>query len=178
MIDLTALQMVRDIVAIFGVIAGLTYYFLTVRNANKARKTQIVMQLRNDIQSRENNIEIIKLYSMEWDNFEDFRAKYDSTVNPENYSLRAHLWGFHEAVGYMLFQGLIDVETVYNILGSYQTLITWNKFKEVILEQRKFYDNPHWYRWFEYLASEISKERVRQGILTDITDADGWITRK
>ncbi len=75
MIDPVSLQMVRDIVAIFGVIAGLTYYFLTVRNANKARKTQLVMQLRNDIQSRENNIEISKLYLMEWDSFEDFRAR-------------------------------------------------------------------------------------------------------
>jgi hypothetical protein len=178
MIDPVSLQMIRDVVTIFGVIAGLTYYLLTVRNANKARKTQIVMQLRNDIQSRENNLENTKLYFMEWDSFEDFYTKYDATVNPENYALRAHLWGFYESVGYMLYQGLIDVETVYNILGSYQTLVTWNKFRDVILEQRKFYDNPHWYRWFEYLASEISKERVRQGLPPDISDADKIYTRK
>ena len=34
------LSVFRDLVAIFGVIGGFSYYFLTVQNANKARKIQ------------------------------------------------------------------------------------------------------------------------------------------
>jgi hypothetical protein len=46
MVDLAMLQVVRDFVAIFGVIAGFSYYVLTVRNASKARKVQTLMQTR------------------------------------------------------------------------------------------------------------------------------------
>lgn len=38
MVDLTMLQVVRDLVAIFGVIAGFSYYVLTVRNAQRTRE--------------------------------------------------------------------------------------------------------------------------------------------
>ena len=47
MIDLATLQIVRDFVAIFGVIAGLTYYIMNVRNARKARQTQLYMPIYN-----------------------------------------------------------------------------------------------------------------------------------
>jgi hypothetical protein len=159
------LSTIRDLVAIFGVLAGLSYYILTVRNATKSRKTQLVMMLRNQIQSRDSSVENMRVMDMEWDSFEDFRAKYDSTINVENYSARTALWGSYDSVGYMLYQRLIDAETVYNMLGSHQTLLVWNKFKGIIHEQRKFYNNPHWYRWMEYLASQVSKERVRQDLL-------------
>jgi len=41
MIDPVTLQMVRDVVAIFGVIAGFTYYVLTVRNSQRMQKMQL-----------------------------------------------------------------------------------------------------------------------------------------
>ena len=39
------LSVIRDLVAIFGVIAGFTYYVLSVRNANRSRQTQIFMPI-------------------------------------------------------------------------------------------------------------------------------------
>jgi len=42
MVDLAMLQVVRDLVAIFGVIAGFSYYVMTVRNVNKARWKDIL----------------------------------------------------------------------------------------------------------------------------------------
>ena len=53
MITPTTVSMIRDIVAIFGVIAGFTYYVMTVRNAEKARKIQLVTQISN-LTSEEN----------------------------------------------------------------------------------------------------------------------------
>ena len=51
MVDPVTLQMVRDVVAIFGVIAGFTYYMMVVRNAGISRKTQVVLDLRNNLYS-------------------------------------------------------------------------------------------------------------------------------
>ena len=35
------LSVIRDLVAIFGVITGLSYYIMTVRNTRKAREAQV-----------------------------------------------------------------------------------------------------------------------------------------
>ena len=39
------LSVIRDLVAIFGVIAGFSYYVVTVRNQNRARQAQLFMQI-------------------------------------------------------------------------------------------------------------------------------------
>jgi len=41
MIDVSV---IRDLVAIFGVIAGFSYYVITVRNTNRARRKDIIFQ--------------------------------------------------------------------------------------------------------------------------------------
>ena len=41
MVDPVTLQMVRDVVAIFGVIAGFTYYVLTVRSSQRTQRQQL-----------------------------------------------------------------------------------------------------------------------------------------
>jgi len=54
MVDLLMLQVVRDLVAIFGVIAGFTYYVLTVRNAQKTRRALLFTQIYSDFTRPEN----------------------------------------------------------------------------------------------------------------------------
>jgi hypothetical protein len=49
MVDLSMLQVVGDIVAIFGVIAGVSCYAMTVRNAEKSRRTQLMLQARKEV---------------------------------------------------------------------------------------------------------------------------------
>jgi hypothetical protein len=166
------LSVVRDLVAIFGVIAGLTYYVFVVRNAGISRKTQVVLDLRNTLYSFETNRKIVELLSMTWEDFEDFQRKYDSTVNPDNFAKRWMVFMRFEGMGYMLHLGLVDIDTIFNLIGSYVILQLWQKYEPIIKEQRKFYNEPHWYRWWEYLASEISKKRVELGLPENITDTD------
>jgi hypothetical protein len=49
MVDLSMLQVVGDIVAVFWVIAGVRYYVMTVRNAEKSRRTQLMLQVREEV---------------------------------------------------------------------------------------------------------------------------------
>jgi hypothetical protein len=171
------LSVIRDLVAIFGVIAGFSYYVMTVRNASKARKTQLVSRLREELMTVEGGLIRMELLEMEWTDFDDFDAKYDSTVNPENYAKRFLWWGIYQEVGYLLREGLVDINTVYNLIGGHNSLILWTKFESIIIEQRKKYRDPSWFTYFEYFADEIKKYRVKQGLPSDITDADGYITR-
>lgn len=177
LIELSALQAFREVVTIVGVIAGLTYYVLTVQNANKARKIQLTLRMAGQWQDREVSLLSLELLEMRWEDYEDFRRKYDSTVNHDNYSKRTSLFNIFSEIGYLLKQNLVDIDTVYDITGGYSPLLMWNKFRPIILKQREIYVDPTRNQWFEYLVTELSRERVKRGLAPDITDADGYYTK-
>lgn len=89
MIDIST---IRDFVAIFGVIAGFSYYVLTVRNAQKshrlAEESRQIQVITNFIQTEEAYGRIIELMNMEWTDYDEFERKYGSDNNPENYVKR------------------------------------------------------------------------------------------
>ena len=78
------LSTVRDLVAIFGVIAGFTYYVITVRNAQKTRQTQTLMQLYQTRYSPEGVKRLWAIMSMEWTDFDDWMKKYSPSRNKES----------------------------------------------------------------------------------------------
>ena len=176
MIELSTLQAVREVVTIVGVIAGLSYYFLTVQNANKSRRVQLALRLASQFQDKENSIDSLQLGEMQWEDFDDFQRKYDSTVNPENYAKRAKLFYMFSETGYLLNQRLIDIKTVYEITGGTSPFLVWNKFESIIFKQREFYEDPQMFKWFEYMIAELSKERVRRGLRPNIIDPDRFYT--
>jgi len=177
MVDLAMLQVVRDLVAIFGVIAGFTYYVMTVRNNNKARKTQQLLLLHQRWFEKETQRDLIELNEMEWDDYDDFLEKYDSAVNPDNFSKRTFLWNYMDGLGYLLSQNLIDIESVYYLMSGFVPEFMWRKWEPILIERRKRYNNPDLYIWFEYLANEIKKMRVKRGLASETIDVDGYLKK-
>jgi len=68
--------MVRDLVTIFGVIAGFTYYVLTVRNAQKARQTQMFMPIYSRVLDSEYRRHFSDIRVWEWKDYDDWEEKY------------------------------------------------------------------------------------------------------
>lgn len=176
MITPTTVSMIRDIVTIFGVIAGFTYYVLTVRNTIRARKTQVVLNLSNALFSDGMNRKYLSLLSMQWEDFDDFRKKYDSTVNPDHFAIRWYLWKFYDNLGYMLKQNIVDVDMVYNLVGGPSFDQFWEKFEPIIFEQRILYDDPSWFRWWEYMVGEVRKYRDAHNLSSSSLGPDIYTT--
>jgi hypothetical protein len=159
---------IRDFVTIFGVIAGFSYYVLTVRNTNRARKTQVVLNLSNLMYSEETNRKYLSLLSMQWEDFDDFLRKYDSTINPDHFAIRWRQWTFYNNLGYMLNQKIVDVDMVYNMVGGPSAVQFWDKFRPIVMEQRKMYNDPSWFKWWEYLMEEIHKYREENNLTSNL----------
>ena len=176
MVEIT-FSVVLQLLQTVGILVGIVYYLTTMSNSRKASKTQIVSRIREQISSTEIAQIFFDLLEMEWKDFDDFTAKYDSTVDPENASKRMMVWGWYQELGYMIHEGLVDVDTVYNLIGGHNSLLCWTKFEPIILEQRKKFRDPSYFKFFEYFADEIKKYRVSQGIEAEITDADGYVNR-
>ena len=170
------LSVIRDLVTIVGVLAGLTYYIMTVRNQNKARQTQTLMQLRERWLDKEWTADYVELLESNWDDYDDYLKKYDSAVNRDHYTKRYRMWTFYDGIGYHLHKGLIDRESVYHLMQGLGAGMQWRKWKSVIEEYRRRYDNPDWWIWFEYLADEESKMRGERGHSPLTTDVDGYFT--
>jgi len=171
MVEITY-QVVLSTLQTIALIVGIIYYLIIMRNSNKARRIQIVENLnkeRNDLEFNQIGVELL---SMQWTDFEDFRKKYDSTTNPENFAKRWKWWSYWDGIGYMLHEGLIDVESIYNIIGSLPVIQHWMKFQPIIVAQREYYKEPHWFIWWEYLFDEITKKRENLGLKIELTNPD------
>ena len=177
MVEITY-QMLLSTVQTLSLVIGIIYYLTIMRNADKVRKTQLVSHISEKWWSPGTEKMAIELLEMEWIDFDDFVRNYDSTVNKDNYAKRFHTWGIYQEIGYMLYKGFVDIETVYSLMGGHNSLLLWTKFEPIILAQRKKYRDPSWFQYFEYFGNELKKFRVQQGLEAEIFDADGYTTRQ
>ena len=158
------LSVIRDLVAIFGVIAGFTYYVLTVRNAQKSRRTDTFMRLYQSRHNPQTHQRFWKLMALEWEDFDDFMNRLGPEVNPEMAALRTSLWSEYDGIGMLVQDSMIDLNTVYRMM--YQAIVmVWYKYETIIKGLREMEDGPgpSYYMNFEYLANELIKIRKKNG---------------
>jgi len=168
MVDLAMLQVVRDLVAIFGVIAGFSYYVLTVRNAQKARQTTTLMQLYQTRYDIEGTVRFWKLLALQWDDFEDYMERYGPVSKPEDVEVRALFsaeGAFYDGLGIMLKKGIVDLDSVYSLFGV-RCVMLWFKVETLIQGLRTtstFGGGTALFENFEYLADEMIRITKQRG---------------
>jgi hypothetical protein len=155
------LSIIRDLVAIFGVIAGFSYYVLTVRANQRNTRITLTNSIMQTMVSEEAQRRWIELMNMEWSDYDDFEKKYGSDVNPENYAKRSAVWNSYNMLGNLLMKNIIDAETFYMAGGTW-AIFVWEKFKSVLMEHRRRYGSADSYTGLEYLASEMFKIRKQR----------------
>ena len=157
-----------------GILVGVFYYVTTLRNQSRARKLTVANQLGQILSSVENMHNFIELLEMEWENYDDFMRKYDSSVNRDNYAKRSSMWGLCDRIGCELYQGNVDSDVLCTQYIYQGVWLIWYKFKPIILGYRERYGYPDFLRWFEYLIDELEKARVRQGLPPGFLDPDEY----
>jgi len=154
MVELTV---VRDLVAIFGVIAGFSYYMMTVRHQNISRKAQLFMEMyrdfkRPDVQKAYSDV----VYVWEWENYEDFQKKYGRLSNWDEFNKYMLVYSIYEGLGVLIYRNLIDVKMIDELMRSY-VMNFWEKIGPIMVEVRTRYDAPLAAEWTEYLYEEVKK---------------------
>jgi hypothetical protein len=155
------LSVIRDMVTIFGVLTGLTYYTLTVRasqrNMRQTLETRQISLIDNMVtrsMSEQGFKNLFELLRYEWDDFEDFERKYGSENNLEATAKRFSVWQDYNLIGLMLRKGLVEADDLYD-MGVQGVIFLWEKYKHVIEEERRRYMSKNFLMDFEYLAGEI-----------------------
>ena len=176
MVELT---IIRDCIAIFGVLAGFSYYVLTVRanqrNMKQTLETRQISLIDNIVtrsmgeQGFRNMFELLRY---EWEDFEDFERKYGSENNVEATAKRFAVWQDYNLIGLMLRKGLVEANDLFD-MGVQGVIFLWEKYKPIIEEERKRYLGNNFLKDFEYLAGEMLKvvqERDATYMIPDTLD--------
>ena len=153
----------EDILSLLPILSlsiAIVYYAIVVRNANKARQAGLYMQLWNNFRNPEflrsfNEV----MYHYRWDDYEDYIAKYGVMNDIEAATKITSVFSLFESLGGLLQQGFLDLSVLEEQAAmAFPTL--WEKFKPVIEEDRKAYDNPTLWDSAEYLYNELKKKRA------------------
>jgi hypothetical protein len=63
-----------------------------------------------------------------------------------------------EAIGYMVFERLVDLSTVDELMGGF-TLIFWSRAEAWVKRRRREGADPKAFEWCEWLAIRITERR-------------------
>lgn len=165
--------MIRDVVTIFGVIGGFTYYVMNLMEARRNRRITLTTTLMQHFMTSEASRDTADLFSMEWSDLDDYHSKYDHRVNPDNFAKRIAVWRLLDSIGLLYRKGLLDLETINS--GSTGIIPSlWRKFEPVIEMYRETdFHGSTWENW-EYLAGKLHEAYPE----TVAFDASDFVSRK
>ncbi len=149
--DITSISAV---VAAIGVIVGVVFAVLELRNLVKTRQTDLAMRLHSTWISGEMINPFLKIMNLEFKDYTDFKKRYGSFLseNPEQMAFLSVINHF-EGMGYLLQKKVIDVGLIRLLPVS----ITWERMKPIVEGIREQFDDPGFYEMSEYLYNEMQK---------------------
>jgi hypothetical protein len=157
-VDITEIS---AMVAAAGVLIGVVYYILDMRNQTKMRHTDLAMRISSWWTTEETFRQWLRTMDLEFKDFEDFTKKYGNVLSekPEQIAVIITMDHF-DAVGYLLHRKMID----YGLVRLMPVVATWEKVKPLVeglrRQQSGQYRRPYMI-WFEYLNNEVKKREQK-----------------
>ena len=150
MVEITY-QMVLSTLQTAGLLVGISYYILSLRNQSKARKTQLYLQMINKFSEPDYLEALGKLNDLEWSTAEDFLEDWRT---PEGRMTIRTLANWYEGLGVLVKENLLDMRVVA-LLVTGLVIQFWDKFIPVIDEVREALEWPRFYIEAEYLYDQL-----------------------
>ena len=174
MVEITY-QMVLSTLQTVGILVGIFYYIMTLRNTTRnqeltrksqeqaleTRQAQLFMQIYDRWLDYPRGKETsVVMHEWEWDDPEDFWRKYGPENHLEYIKWTSHS-GFLEGIGVLIKRGYIDPYLVDDLM-SLSAISYWERFGEVIQYGRKRYNWPQLWEYCEYLHDQIKQIAEQQ----------------
>ena len=140
------LSTVRDLVAIFSFIIGLSYYIMVLRNQQKSRQIQIISSAKFPTEWEFMNWEI--------KSYDEFMSAYGLEANPNGWNQFMIWFNLLEGFGVYVREGLLDVRLI--CLTSGGTIVeSWERYQGIFEEGRIRYNRPRDWIEAEYLYKRV-----------------------
>nr|MDO8133744.1 hypothetical protein [Candidatus Njordarchaeum guaymaensis] len=152
MVDITEIS---AMVAAGGVLVGVVYYVLDMRNQAKLRQTDMVMRLYDKFGSPEFQKWLQYAVNLNTEDFADYVRKHEEAT-PMFYSMGA----FFEGVGVLVKRKLISMDLVDDLFST-AIKQCWERMASVTKEARIRRKSSAIGEWFEYLYNELKKREQK-----------------
>jgi len=157
-VDITEISAV---VAAAGVLVGVVYYIIDMRNQTILRKTDLVMRLFSTFSSVDHRTAGKKVIWIDYKDYDDYVKKYGAPNSEEPIPTAVDtVLYFYEEVGVLLSKKLIDIDLIDQLFG-YNIMLVGAKVMPIIEEGRRRLDVPRFWINFEYLYNEMKKREQR-----------------
>jgi hypothetical protein len=157
MVDLVVLQSLSYTAGAISVILGVIYYMINLRETTRNRRVTLTNALIQSFVSEEVSRRWLEIMQAEWEDFDDFYRKYDSTVNLDFYAKRDSFFRTFDIFGYQYMSGYLDIGTLWTVCNE-AVAFTWVKYGPIIDEYKaRGVYTKHEFEHFEYLAYEMYK---------------------
>jgi len=141
---------VSAIIAATGVIVGVVFAILQLRDLVRTRRTDLVNSLYSSVRTKE--------YLEAWEKFTTREITTDLPEYKKKYGVIELniVLTLYDQVGVLLRRKLIDVGLVQDFFGP-TVMGIWGKFKPLFEEEEGRLGRPHVYQAIEYLYNEMKK---------------------
>ena len=152
---------ISAVVAATGVIVGVVFAVLELRNATRQRRTELLVNIYSNWATKEWASALEKVRTRESKDFREYAKEYGLT---EFYQVMA----VFEGLGYLMHRNLIDKDLVCELISE-STKMAWEKVKPMVQEarrriaQRNSGEYIPIYKWWEYVYNEVTRrEQILQ----------------
>jgi hypothetical protein len=153
---------ISAMIAATGVIVGVIFAVMELRNLVRARKTDLIVRLSPSFQM--NGTELLHAWNtianLQFKDYDDFVEKYGPAhdgTKPAQMAIQA-IGNYFNGVGILLHRKLIDVNLVRD---HFPTKLAWEKLEPIVKGFRRQYEWGDWLEYFEYLYLELQKQEPR-----------------
>ena len=148
-----------------GLTASIFYYTITLRNANKTRETQLILQIMNkmdDFSELWNHL----TYIWTWTNIDEFWQKYGPENNITDWIKLFRFSAFIENLGVLVNRGSLDADLLDDIFAGV-IIDYWEKYGPVFIDLRARWDMPDISLWTEKMVDKLKEVRKKKGTHTE-----------
>jgi hypothetical protein len=167
MVEIT-LPIILQLLQTAGILVGIFYYIMTIRTnqrnqelilraqeqALETRQAQMFMQVFQEDITKKGPHVIMDLLEWDFENADDFDAKYGKDTNPEAYQSYIYWLYYMEGMGIMVREGYISIRLIA-LMDSGGVKNLWRKLQPLIYEERERHNWPRWSIEFEYLYDTL-----------------------
>jgi hypothetical protein len=145
---------ISAVVAAVGVIVGVVFTIIELRNLTKQRQADLVIRLYSTMGSSSFQEVWEKTRDREYEGFKSYETKY-------GFREANQIGMFFEEVGVLLHRKLIDIDLVDDLFTAAVKMF-WERMKPLVEDFRKERNLPTIFEWFEYLYDELQKREQAQ----------------
>ena len=156
MVDVSTLQSLSYVAAAIGVCVAAFYYAFNLRETMKNRRVTLSMNVLQSLGKEDWQLQHVEVMSMQWSDFDDFKRKYDSSVDPESYARRDSVLLTYDFLGQLYRFGVVDLSTFTDIWAM-GAVMCWTKFKPIVEGYRGWEWPKGAFSDLEYLANALQR---------------------